>query len=253
MGANGGFLLKQLILECDLGNSRFKWRLLQDGEAKLRGSGDYAALDLSGLGQIGRLDRIRVASVASPERLSQFCDAIPGCSSTAPEVAESQRLTAGVSNGYGENYPCLGVDRWSAVVAAFQRCRGAVLVIDAGSALTADLVDADGNHQGGYIVPGVRLMRSSLYGDTEQVKFDLDTQNIALDFGDSTQQAVDAGVLAAQVGLVSVAIEQANRRIPQGFAILVTGGGASQLLPFLPERAEFASDLVLDGLKWLLP
>lgn len=240
-----------VILECDLGNSRFKWRLLENGAVLRRGTGCYQQ-DLSSLPSLQPPARIRVASVAANDVLDSFLRAVSGGVIT-PEIAESRPRVAGVVNGYGADSAKLGVDRWLALVAAYKRVGGAVLVLDAGSALTVDLVDADGRHLGGYIAPGERLMKLSLHSDTEKVRFDLSRSGADLGFGCATQQAVDAGVLAAQVGAVKVAIEEAGRRIPEGFAILVTGGGGDRLLPHLPGHPEYLPELVLDGLAWALP
>ena len=126
------------------------------------------------------------------------------------------------------------------------RCR-------AGSALTADLIAADGMHLGGYIVPGMQLMKSSLQADTGKVRFDEGELGSGLDFGCSTGQAVSAGILAAQVGAANIAITEAKRRIRGDFAILLTGGDADQLYGHITGQVEIMPDLVLDGLVWLLP
>ncbi len=240
-----------LILECDLGNSRCHWRL-RSGDT-VRGRGEAALADgFAALPVTEPVERILVASVAEPavlERLREHL-AVLG---VAPELARSQARAAGVTNAYGEHFASLGVDRWLAVVAAYQRVGGAALVLDAGSALTADLVDAAGRHLGGYIIPGQRLMQSSLLQETGSVRFAPESLSSGLDFGASTAEAVGAGIFAAQVGAATLAIGQADRRIATGFAILVTGGDGGRLLENLPRPAELVPDLVLDGLAWALP
>lgn len=240
-----------VILDWDLGNTRYKWRLQRDGVTVKEGAGVHSE-GLPASSEIGSIDRMRVACVAGDVILDSFVEQMREYR-VRPEVAASGFHAAGVTNAYGEDYKKLGVDRWLSVVAGFRRVRGAVLVLDAGSALTADLVDEEGVHLGGYIVPGVQMMKSSLFNQTGQVRFESEDLAGHLDFGCSTQEAVDAGVLAAQVGAACTAIEEAGRRIPKGFAILVTGGCGSMLVKYLPERAELVPDLVLDGLNWVLP
>ncbi len=240
-----------LILECDLGNSRCKWRLRDADRVVSRG---VASLEdgFRGLPLDPRCNRIRVASVAHPEpetELRRRLSALP----VAPEFAASAPQSAGVRNAYGDAYARLGVDRWLARVAGYRQVEGAVLVLDAGSALTADLVDACGEHLGGYILPGARMMHSSLLEATGRVRFvPGEAAEQGLDFGKDTAAAVHAGVLAAQVGAAQVAIAEADRRIPEGFAILVTGGGGQALLEHLPTGVQWSPDLVLDGLAWVL-
>lgn len=239
------------ILDCDLGNTRYKWRLQERGTTLAEGVGRSGEA-LPRPAELGAVDRIRVATVAGDAVLNDFLQALQDFR-VDPEIAVTQRQVAGVSNAYGDQFTRLGVDRWLALVAGYKRVGGPVLVLDAGSALTADLVDASGAHLGGYIIPGLALMKGALFQDTEKVLFDPELDIATLALGCSTQQAVSAGVMAAQVGAASIAIAESERRIRQDFAILVTGGDAGQLIPFLPDRAVWVPDLVLDGLQWVLP
>ena len=66
-----------------------------------------------------------------------------------------------VKNGYREP-SSLGVDRWMVVLAAYHRCSGTALVIDLGTAITLDYIRSDGQHLGGYIVPGTHLSQRAL-------------------------------------------------------------------------------------------
>lgn len=239
------------VLECDLGNTRAKWRVVEGGAVTSRGSWQHGVENCE-LHNIKDLSRICVASVASDKVLREFLGNLKGLG-VEPELASVQREIAGVSNAYGASYQQLGVDRWLAVVAAYHRVQGAALVLDAGSALTVDLIDGGGEHCGGYILPGERMMEESLLGGTGKVRFDRKTVSADMSFGRTTAQAVTSGVLAAQVGAVGVALQQVERQIASGFAILVTGGAGSRLMPYLPERAQLVPDLVLDGLKWVMP
>ena len=74
-----------------------------------------------------------------------------------------------VRNGY-EDIAQLGVDRWAAIVGAYTHFGSAVCIVDAGTAVTVDLVRDGGRHLGGLIVPGLQLMRSSLEQDTEDIE-----------------------------------------------------------------------------------
>ena len=243
--------MSDLILECDQGNTRCKWRVCDSSGVVSRGHCGPGQ-DIRGMTDLGAVARVRIASVASQALLGQLLDQLRGLNATI-ELAKPARQLAGVSNAYGDEFEKLGVDRWLAVVAAYKKVAGAVLVLDAGSALTADLVDASGAHLGGYIAPGAALMKNSLLVDTGRVRFEEGYMPARLDFGTSTQVAVDAGVFAAQLGMVQVAIERARRRIPSDFAILVTGGAGKQIISHLGEPSEYVPELVLDGLAWALP
>lgn len=243
-----------VILECDLGNTRCKWRAVCDGEVLERGSFIYAngCRELTSLKGVAR---IRVASVVKSDILLQFTDELRSLNVDLA-VAKTSAEVEGVVNAYADPSR-LGVDRWLSVVAAYKQTMGPVLVLDAGSALTADLVDGAGLHLGGYILPGIALMQASLLSDTSGVRFESGEPFDGLDFGGSTAEAVRAGVLSAHVGSVSIAVEQAKKRVGADLSILLTGGDALLLKAHLPDsllnEITIAPELVLDGLQWLLP
>jgi type III pantothenate kinase len=201
------------------------------------------------------IERVKISSVAAVSA-NEGLTAVLATMGLEAEFASSSQRAAGVENSYREAGR-LGVDRWLAMIAAYNRCNGPVLVLDAGSALTADLVAANGRHVGGYIVPGMRLMKSSLLAETGGVRFGLHSNDYGVEFGVDTASAVYAGVVAAEVGAAIVAIEQAGRQTPEGFAILLTGGDADAIWQNLPSsmlpNVTIVPELVLDGLRWVLP
>jgi type III pantothenate kinase len=138
----------------------------------------------------------------------------------------------------------MGVDRWLAMLAAWQRLHAAVCVVDAGSALTIDLVDSSGQHSGGYIIPGSFLMERALLLDTGRVRF-AEQVEYGLAPGVSTAQAVRHGIALAQVGAVGLAIDRAD----QPMQLVFTGGGAQQLRDLLGRDGELVPELVFDGLE----
>jgi type III pantothenate kinase len=89
----------------------------------------------------------------------------------APQFARSTFTAANVSSAY-DVPERLGVDRWLAMLAAYNSLSEAVVVIDLGSAMTADGISKAGHHVGGYIAPGLRMMAQSLLARTDLVRFD---------------------------------------------------------------------------------
>ena len=139
----------------------------------------------------------------------------------------------------------MGVDRWLAMLGARRRCEGRLCVIDAGSATTIDLVDAAGQHEGGYIIPGPALMERALLLDTDRVRF-AEEVGYSLSPGRSTAEAVRHGVALAQVGAVTAVIGKVEDVSPS----LVFSGGAGETLMMLLDRGgEYVPDLVFDGLE----
>jgi type III pantothenate kinase len=240
-----------MILECDIGNTRTKWRLLEDGCCFDSGVLNTVDRGFQGLPVNPVIERVRVACVAGSELESKLQAWVSENLGLSCEFARTEAQAAGLTNCY-EQPDKMGVDRWLAALAAYHEYRSAVLVIDLGSALTAEVVDDNGCHIGGYIIPGVGLMRQALLAGTEQVRFD-DELPVSLALGRSTTEAVSFGITVAMVGTIKQIIEQAGQSLPEGFDIVLTGGGAEGVRAYLPDTLDWRPDLVLDGLRFLLP
>jgi type III pantothenate kinase len=116
------------------------------------------------------------------------------------------------------------------------------LVIDAGSAVTIDIVDDHGYHLGGYILPGTSLMAKSLRRGTKNVKVDIvDTPSLVL--ATTTEDAVIKGSLLSLVSTIKTVA------ISHPFKLVITGGSALAILKHLEMDIDFVPDLVLDGLS----
>lgn len=230
------------VLDLDCGNSRTKWRCEKEQGVVSRGS----------VPNLKRtLDRVRVSSVSvSQESLRSE---IYGTYGIEPEFAKSTEALAGVTNSYS-NPEELGVDRWLAMVAAWNRVRRSTMVVDAGTAITIDIVDDRGTHLGGYIVPGLESMRKSLAMNTVHVQVDGDSQEARnLGPGTNTVQAVHNGVLTmvvAWIDRVRSLAEEICSCVPTTFLV---GGDNETLRDFLDYDCCTGDELVLDGLGLALP
>ncbi len=131
-----------------------------------------------------------------------------------------------------------------AMLGARQRERGRLCVVDAGSALTIDIVSAMGQHEGGYIIPGPTLMERALLLDTDRVRFDEDAA-YSLAPGTSTAQAVRHGIALAQAGAVGLALDRAG---DESIALLYCGGAGETLMQLVNRGGQWLPDLVFEGL-----
>lgn len=248
-----------MLLELDLGNTKAKWRLLDGcGEVVCRGYSEVQRWASTGFPEewSGGLRRVRCASVLSADVERWLEGVISDRYGVDIEFAKSCSAVAGLRNAYAVP-DALGVDRWLALLAAYQENRSPALVVQFGSALTVDLVDGDGKHRGGYIAPGPRLMQESLLRDTARVRF-LELSSLRrLDFGIDTRECVEGGVAAAQVGVVLVALQKAKALLGCDVALYISGGWAEDMALSLGSLGVVgcvvAPELVLDGLSWALP
>ena len=137
-----------MILEMDCGNSFIKWRALDAGVAVGGGVVDSDAALLAAVLAIPGLNitHCRLVSVRSDDETSSLVASIVTTFGVAAQCAQPARSAAGVSNGY-EEFARLGLDRWLAVVGAFELAKSACLVLDFGTAVTADFDAADGGRE----------------------------------------------------------------------------------------------------------
>lgn len=252
-----------MIVDIDAGNSRIKWRVTADGRVVAGGVADSTEellLSLSGLPESEEKRkqdrvRIRVASVRSHAWLMGFEERVQVIWPADVEVAHSAAREAGVVSAYRDP-GTLGVDRWLAMLAAHARCPGLCVVIDCGTALTVDIVEASGRHRGGYIVPGLALQWAALKG-TARIRLSEGSAPVpGADHapGRTTEEAVRHGSVAMVSGwLVN---DEAVRIASSEQGLFVAGGDADLLIPCLRKAGlEVRREpyLVLDGLTLALP
>lgn len=239
-----------MILDIDIGNTRIKWILRGVGaEPVVRGvfaHGQWSDLDEPFAFQHA-VTRVRLSSVAGEVdcRVRAICQERWDLE---PEIARVVDGAAGVVCGYTEPVR-LGIDRWLGVIAGWSRYAEAFLVADAGSALTVDLVDNQGVHLGGYILPGFEMMRTALGFHTWGVRVGAE-RTLETGPGRATSSAVNNGCLAALLGAVERIAEYSGVK-----RVLLTGGDTELLAKQLQTKAEVVAvpDLVLDGLAIALP
>jgi len=247
----------QLLL--DIGNTRIKWAFAS-GKGLL-GAGEFVHCGCSPVEALAFIDQFKhdpVAAAMVNVAGTQLSDAIAveldqrfNCPLQVVQVGE---FFGSVRNGYVAAEQ-LGADRWAALVGAWHIERDAVCVVDAGSALTIDLVASDGQHYGGTIVPGISLMCSTLLSETSDIAgfAERGTAGANADdwFGRDTASAIDRGSLMAAVSMVEAAVTNfpQAQTVPKLF---VTGGDASVLQQLLKIDSHYRPHLVLEGLQYLI-
>lgn len=237
-----------MILEFDLGNTRGKWRLLQGTKVMARGVVDDdgpLGMTVTVTGKVAHARAVSVAGSVRNDRLAAWVLAQYGLEL---HFASAEGACAGVINGYAEPER-LGVDRWAALIAAYVDAQADVLVVDAGTAMTLDVVTAAGKHQGGWILPGRRLALSGLSGHTAQISVEQADES-GLAPGENTSQAVNRGIALAATGAIARVIEN----LPAVTVGYLTGGDAKWLAPMLPPIGggwRHRDELVMDGLAYI--
>lgn len=246
-----------MTLLIDVGNTRVKWARRRGETIGAKRSapleGDGGALFRRVLSGIADDEPVWVVNVAGLRVERALRRAARATGRAVPEFARSERSAAGVRNGYAEPWR-LGADRWIAMLGARRLLAEApVCVVDVGTALTLDVVDARGTHRGGLIVPGPDLMVSSLLRGTRGIRRRATgaaaaPSSAGSPWGRTTLAALERGAIESCAGVIERGFAEARRRFGPRTRLLVTGGAAPSLRRALPRGARLVPALVLEGL-----
>jgi type III pantothenate kinase len=243
----------------DIGNSRLKWGVLENGAIRRTGHISQQEVRDHGLAALTsklprRVDTVFASNVAGASFATRLSGVVGMHCNVDMHFARTERHACGVTNSYRQ-VRRLGVDRWVAMIGAWKEIGAACLVVDAGTAVTIDALDDTGQHLGGQILPGVALMAASLTAQTSDIpniQRRASSQERGMEmFANTTAGAVGHGALNSVVGAIERAVHvmQENGHAP---TIILTGGDASRILRSLGEEPIHRPHLVLQGLATLL-
>jgi type III pantothenate kinase len=245
------------MLLIDIGNTRIKWARFDKGRLGTRraaihadwGVDDYARRVI---GAAHGVTRVLVASVAG-RQVDRALSQAARRAGVRAEFVSVPRRAGGVTVGYHEPWR-LGVDRFVAAVAAHHLFKGVpVWAVGVGTAMTLDLVAADGKHKGGVIVPAPALMVDALLTRTSGIRRRARggaTGARGL-LARSTRAAIRQGARFAAAALIDRAVAEAEELIGKRPFVVVTGGESAAVRPLLKSPAAGVPDLLLKGLAVL--
>lgn len=235
-----------MILLLDLGNSRLKWAYVENDQLQpaqallhseitpeiLKNAWQHLHPQTIAISCVGKLELLNIITTTAHALWSDI----------SIHVATTQIDEFGVKNGY--LYPeKLGVDRWLAMIAVRQKTIAPVCIVDCGTAITIDVLNEKGEHQGGLICAGLTLMKTALASHTA----DLPLANAPYHLGLAveTETAIFNGTLFAICGLIEKVMSQ-----QLGNPVLfLTGGDAEIIASQLTRPFCLETDLVLQGLQ----
>ena len=234
-------------LVLDLGNSRCKWALagadLKPGSALAYGEDFARALDQT-FGPLPRPVQVAAVSVAGAALTDTLAQWVKHHWSLDLMRFSARPAQCGVTNTYKDPAQ-LGADRWAALIAARVRVPGAACVVDCGTAVTVDALDAGGVFRGGVILPGLALMRAALQQRTQGVNAaEGDTGSV---LAHTTADGVAAGTLFGLAGAIDRILDEQSAELGAAPRVLLTGGDAPVLQALLRHTTQLAPDLVLEG------
>lgn len=247
------------ILLVDIGNTRAKWAVLRGSRLSApRALAHRAGADFSALVRAVPRDVERVIAVSVMGRKFEraLATAVRARFALRTEFVRSTRRAGGVRNAYRDVWR-LGADRWVGVIAAHALAgERPALVASIGTALTVDAVTGAGRHLGGAIAAGPDTMISSLLSGTHGIRRRARGARSGAGrgrrlFAADTASALDAGAAFAAAAFVDRACVEARAALGARPVLLLTGGAARALRPYIKSSFRLVPDLVLRGLAVL--
>ena len=144
----------------------------------------------------------------------------------------------------------VGADRIVNAVAAYERCKCGLIVVDFGTATTFDVISADGEYQGGAIAPGIGISAEALFDRASKlprVEFSRPGQVIAK----NTVNSMQAGIFFGYVGLVEGIVARMKKELPVAPTVVATGGLAAPIAEATSSIDLVEPYLTLEGLSLL--
>ncbi|MSP27026.1 MAG: type III pantothenate kinase [Methylococcales bacterium] len=235
-----------MSLLIDMGNTRLKWTVLENGDfmtgQPLLNTQLNQSVLLNAWQALTPPKQVVIGCVTATQSLD-LVTAVTLALWSDIEISRvsSQAYTFGITNAYTPPEK-LGVDRWLALVAARHSYSLPACIVDCGTAITVDLLDTDGQHLGGFISAGITLMKQSLAHGTNALPFNTSPHSLAP--AKFTEAAIYSGTLLAAVGL----IEKVLAKQVKPMSLILTGGDAALIAPHLSVTPLIDADLVLRGL-----
>ncbi len=143
----------------------------------------------------------------------------------------------------------VGADRIANAVAASKIYKGAVIVIDFGTATSFDIINSKSEFLGGVIAPGINTQMKCLKNSTSKLpKIEVSISNSAI--GHNTTDAILSGVIRGTACMVDGLVEQCEKELGEKATIIATGGYCGLIANYLKRPFDCVNPiLTLEGLK----
>jgi len=240
----------------DIGNSRIKWALSHAGKLFAHGAAEHAGTVPAEIDQAWLVVeppvRVIAANVAGEVYAQVLNDWVQGQWQLEVEFVVVDPDCNEIALAYPDASK-FGVDRWLALIAARGLSSADVVVIDAGTAVTVDILSAHGQHLGGIIVPGLRLMRQSLQQKSSAIQQGLSTLTKVKPalLGSDTASGIANGGLYAVAGAIEHLLARVEKQTGARPSVIISGGDAEVVRAELTIKSQYVPDLVLLGMQIL--
>ena len=239
-----------MYLLIDIGNTRIKWQHRDDKNIIASNSisvEEFMDLDFS---SIESIEKIIVSNVNHSVVLDKIREILAAFK--CPIIEALTDSNEYLVNDYEDN-KTLGVDRWMAAMGAWKLYQRPLLIINAGTAITIDLIDLDqkdkAHFRGGMILPGIAISLGILNNNTNLINTEIGKSKYP---SLNTKDAVTTGIMTSIQGAVNLVC----RKLPSSLPILLTGGDANLIYEQAEEdwksRIKLENDLIFEGLMFYI-
>lgn len=250
-----------MLLALDIGNSRIKAGLFEGPQLK-----STFSIERSEAVEPERLyEWLRGGIAGAPLTRAGITSVVPALTPAVIAAAEraagvrAEMVHAGMPLPFRMGYETpqtLGSDRLAAAAGAWRLYgtggpRRSIVVVDAGTAVTYEVIDRDGRYRGGAIAPGPLLLQRALNTGTAQlpaVPLELPAEAV----GRSTQEALQSGIMYGFIDSVSGMLARIRDILQDEPFVVATGGWGSLLHDQIPAVQAHEPHLVLHGIRMLV-
>lgn len=246
-----------MLLAIDIGNTQTHigafegenlvdhWRFTTEADA----TSDVLAVRLRGLLELGgvkpaAIDAAAVSSVVPALRPAY--EAV-GKRFGVPILTVAPGVKTGISIKVDDPRE-VGADRLVNAVGAFDKFGGPVVVVDFGTAITFDVVSAEGEYLGGVIGPGIEISVDALAQRTAKLpRVELTPPERVI--GTNTTDSIRSGLVNGFAGAIDGVAGRISAELGARPLFVATGGLASTVAPLCDSIDEVDDQLTLDGLR----
>ena len=247
-----------MLIAFDIGNTHIDLALFSDGvllaRDRMRTHGqpshsEYAKHLMRFITTHAKRQSVKQALIASVVRdmETDLISVCHQCDIAAHSVDSSWDL--GLKIRYN-NPKHVGIDRLLAAATAFAEAppNTALVIADVGTAITVDLLSAEGTFLGGTIAPGLQMMLKSLLAGTSLLP-EIELDDCACLPATSTPDGIRAGILYGAASLIDGLRDRLGETVANPVISILTGGDAQRLHQFTRSNWQCDSSLVLRGLN----
>lgn len=250
-----------MLLTIDVGNTNMVFGIYEDAQsAQLQGkfrlsTDDGLTSDEMGLRIIqyyrfhhldpADTDAVIIASVVPPV-MHSLKNAIRKYFQINPIIV-GKDVDCGIVNKY-DNPKEVGIDRLVNVVSALPKYGAPMIIVDIGTAITFDCVDATGAYLGGAIFPGIRVAMEALFIKASKLpRVDIVRPETAI--GRTTVQSMQSGAVRGYVGAMNGIIAEMKQELGEDVKVIATGGMGRMMADYCPVIDAVEPKLTLEGMR----